>query len=77
MVFVATSLFRGQSARELTSALWGHELANALRVLRASLPSQDDAEPAQRSSTLILCMKLRNALCEVWTSRANDVFDVG
>lgn len=56
--------------------MWGHELANALRVLRGTLP-QDDGKPAQKSSTLTLCMKLRNALSEVWTTRSNDVFDVG
>ena len=58
--------------------MWGHELANALRVLRGALPSEDDgSRPAQKSSTLTLCMKLRNALSEVWTNRSNDVFDVG
>ncbi|KAG8214779.1 hypothetical protein J3R82DRAFT_9915 [Butyriboletus roseoflavus] len=65
-----------ESARELTSAMWGHELANALRVLRGTLP-QDDGGPAQKSSTLTLCMQIRNALSEVWTNRSNDVFDVG
>jgi cohesin loading factor subunit SCC2 len=57
--------------------MWGHELANALRVLRGTLPSEHDGGPAQKSSTLTLCMKLRNALSEVWTNRSNDVFDVG
>lgn len=76
MKFGAISLCRGQSARELTSALWGHELANALRVLRGTLP-QDGGRPGQKSPTLTLCMKLRNALSEVWANRGNDVFDVG
>ncbi|KAH0832222.1 sister chromatid cohesion C-terminus-domain-containing protein [Lanmaoa asiatica] len=66
-----------ESARELTSAMWGHELANALRVLRGTLSSQADDEPTKKSSTLTLCMRLRNALSEVWTNRSNDVFDVG
>lgn len=56
--------------------MWGHELANALRVLRGTLP-QDDGGPARKSLTLTLCMKLRNALSEVWINRGNDVFDVG
>ncbi|KAF8552743.1 hypothetical protein OG21DRAFT_1477602 [Imleria badia] len=67
-----------ESARELTSAMWGHELASALRVLRGALPSEDDSGPAQKASTTLnLCVKLRNALSEVWTNRSNDVFDVG
>lgn len=58
--------------------MWGHELANALRILRGALPSEDDSGPTQKSSTMLnLCVKLRNALSEVWTSRSNDVFDVG
>lgn len=57
--------------------MWGHELANALRVLRSSLPSQDDGRAVQKSSALTLCVRLRNALSEVWTNRGNDVFDVG
>jgi len=71
------SLHRGQSARELTSALWGHELANALRILRGTLPSEDEGGRSQKSLTRALCTKLRNALSEVWTNRSSDVFDVG
>ncbi|KAG6372819.1 sister chromatid cohesion C-terminus-domain-containing protein [Boletus reticuloceps] len=67
-----------ESARELTSAVWGHELANALRILRGALPSEDDGRRTQKSSaTLNLCLKLRTALSEVWTHRSTDVFDVG
>lgn len=56
--------------------MWGHELANALRVLRGTLPENDGGR-LQKSLTLTLCMKIRNALSEVWTNRSNDVFDVG
>ncbi|KAF8133417.1 hypothetical protein EV363DRAFT_1470656 [Boletus edulis] len=67
-----------ESARELTSTIWGHELANALRILRVALPSEDDGRRTQKSSaTLNLCLKLRTALSEVWTHRSTDVFDVG
>jgi cohesin loading factor subunit SCC2 len=55
--------------------MWGHELANALRVLRGNLP-EDDGVSALKRSTSTLYMKLRNVLSEVWTSRSADVFDV-
>ncbi|KAF8545592.1 hypothetical protein OG21DRAFT_1492178 [Imleria badia] len=67
-----------ESARELTSAMWGHELASALRaLLRGALPSEDASGPAQKAlTTLNLCVKLRNTLFKVWTNWSNDVFDV-
>ncbi|KAG9315547.1 hypothetical protein JVU11DRAFT_3168 [Chiua virens] len=66
-----------ESAHELTCAMWGLELANALRILRSALPSEDKAGPAQKSSTLTLSTKVQHALSEVWTNRSNDVFDAG
>ncbi|KIJ14913.1 hypothetical protein PAXINDRAFT_163151 [Paxillus involutus ATCC 200175] len=66
-----------ESARELTAAMWGHELANALRTLRGSLQSQEDGGAVQKPSTLTLCTKLQNALSDVWKDHSNDVFDVG
>ncbi|KAF9220470.1 hypothetical protein BS17DRAFT_739205 [Gyrodon lividus] len=66
-----------ESARELTAAMWGHELANALRTLRGVLQSQEDGGTVQKRSTLTLCMKLQNTLSGMWTDHFNDVFDVG
>ncbi|KAF9235171.1 hypothetical protein BU15DRAFT_51679 [Melanogaster broomeanus] len=66
-----------ESARELTATIWGHDLANALRILRGTLQSQEDGETVQKPSTLTLCAKLQKALSDVWQGNSNDVFDVG
>ncbi|KIK80090.1 hypothetical protein PAXRUDRAFT_833727 [Paxillus rubicundulus Ve08.2h10] len=66
-----------ESARELTAAMWGHELANALRTLRGSLQSHEDSGAVQESPRLIFCTKLQNALSDVWKDHSNDIFDVG
>lgn len=75
-----TSLARGQSARELTAATLGQELAAALKQLNAwvSHPEQDDdSDPKDHGKLLLFGNKVKAALRDVWKDPGTDVFDIG
>ncbi|KIK26649.1 hypothetical protein PISMIDRAFT_94435 [Pisolithus microcarpus 441] len=66
-----------ESARELTSALWGHELASALRALQNTLHNRDKGASLRNESTAVFCARLQKALSSLWQDHSSDVFDVG
>ncbi|KIO02759.1 hypothetical protein M404DRAFT_15882 [Pisolithus tinctorius Marx 270] len=66
-----------ESARELTAALWGHELASALRALQNTLHNQDKGSNPHGQSTAMFCARLQRALSSVWQDHSSDIFDVG
>ncbi|KAI6042629.1 sister chromatid cohesion C-terminus-domain-containing protein [Pisolithus marmoratus] len=66
-----------ESARELTAALWGHELATALRALQNTLHNEDKGVNSRDQSTAVFCARLQKALSSVWQDHSNDIFDVG
>ena len=69
-----------QSARELTAATWGRELAFALKEMNVRI--QDPEEQALGSKadvqkTLTFGVRIKQTLRNIWTDPAGDVFDVG
>jgi cohesin loading factor subunit SCC2 len=69
-----------QSARELTAATWGQELATALKLVNVSIVDPEDEEfssKVDRQNVLSLGGKIKNALREIWKDHATDVFDIG
>lgn len=69
-----------QSARELTAATWGRELAFALKEMNIRI--QDPEEQALGSKadvqrTLTFGVRIKQTLRNIWTDPAGDVFDVG
>jgi cohesin loading factor subunit SCC2 len=77
---IRVKLFLLQSARELTAATWGQELAMALK--QANINIQDPEEEAlgskaDRQKVLSFSAKVKNALRDIWTDHATDVFDIG
>ena len=69
-----------QSARELTAALLGQELAAALKQIHRSIDNPDEDEDLNikdKSITLAFGQRLKTALREVWKDSASDVFDIG
>ncbi|KAG2009721.1 proline-rich protein Rad9 [Coprinopsis cinerea AmutBmut pab1-1] len=69
-----------ESARELTAAILGHELAASLKRVNVWLdhPEQDeDLDLRDSSKALSFGQKLKTALREVWKDPATDVFDIG
>ncbi|KAI6129687.1 hypothetical protein EDD16DRAFT_1689919 [Pisolithus croceorrhizus] len=66
-----------ESARELTTALWGHELAIALRTLQNALHNQDKGTNPRNESNAVFCARLQKALSSLWQDHSSDVFDVG
>lgn len=69
-----------QSARELTAAMLGQELAAALKQIHRSIdhPDKDeDLNIKDGSITLAFGQRLKTALREVWKDPASDVFDIG
>ncbi|KAH7885125.1 sister chromatid cohesion C-terminus-domain-containing protein [Phlebopus sp. FC_14] len=65
-----------QSARELTAAIWGQELATALKTLHSTLHN-GESEGAPKPNTVAFCRRLQGALSAIWQDRPNDVFDTG
>lgn len=69
-----------QSARELTAATWGRELAAALKEMDVKI--QDPEEQALGSKAdmqkyLTFGFKIKETLRNIWTDPSSDVFDVG
>ncbi|KII90510.1 hypothetical protein PLICRDRAFT_697054 [Plicaturopsis crispa FD-325 SS-3] len=68
------------SARELTAATWGQELALALKQVNVWITEPDSEEfdtMVVRANLLPFGQKIKNALREVWKDHATDVFDIG
>jgi cohesin loading factor subunit SCC2 len=65
-----------QSARELTAATWGQELALVLRQYNLMVTS-DDEPKAKLEQMLILGRKVKEAMQGVWKDPGNDIFDTG
>lgn len=69
-----------QSARELTAAMLGQELAAALKEIHRSIENPDENEHLNvkdESKTLAFGQRLKTALREVWKDSASDVFNIG
>ena len=69
-----------QSARELTAAMLGQELAAALKEIHRSIDNPDESEDLNikdKSKTLAFGQRLKTALREVWKDSASDVFNIG
>jgi cohesin loading factor subunit SCC2 len=68
-----------QSARELTAATWGQELAIALKQTNILIqdPEEELGSKADRQNVLSFGLKIKNALRDIWTDHATDVFDIG
>lgn len=69
-----------QSARELTAAILGHELAAALAQVNSWIINPDDDEDLNlkdQSKVESFGKKIKNALRDVWKEPAADVFDIG
>jgi cohesin loading factor subunit SCC2 len=74
------SLSFSQSARELTAAMLGQELAAALKEIHRSIDNSDENEDLNikdESKTLAFGQRLKTALREVWKDSASDVFNIG
>ena len=71
---------RGQSARELTAATFGQELASALRQVNGWITNPDhdeDLNLKDKGKLIELGSKLKTALREVWKDSGTDIFDIG
>ena len=69
-----------QSARELTAAMLGQELAAALKQIHQSIDNPDEDEDLNvkdESINLAFGQRLKIALREVWKDSASDVFNIG
>ncbi|KAK2465765.1 hypothetical protein APHAL10511_002309 [Amanita phalloides] len=68
------------SARELTAATFGQELASALRQVNGSITDPDhdeDLNLKDRDKLIEFGNKLKSALREVWKDPGTDIFDIG
>ena len=65
-----------QSARELTAALLGQELAGALKQIDNWLSDPNDTHFSQQK-LLSFGAKIKTSLRDVWQEPAADVFDIG
>ena len=71
---------RGQSARELTAATFGQELASALRQVNGGITNPDhdeDLNLKDNGKLIELGRRLKTALREVWKDSGTDIFDIG
>lgn len=67
-----------QSARDLTCATWGQELASALRQIDERINQEDPTVTDRTRSDLgVMGRRIKDALGEVWKDRGSDVFDAG
>jgi cohesin loading factor subunit SCC2 len=69
-----------QSARELTAATWGQELAAALKQVNILIEDPEEEElgsKTHRQNVISFGVKIKNALRDNWTDHATDVFDIG
>jgi cohesin loading factor subunit SCC2 len=62
-----------KSARELTAATWGHELALALKQYDSTLSLLN----RQADHMITFGEKVKEALYDVWKDTGSDVFDIG
>jgi cohesin loading factor subunit SCC2 len=68
------------SARELTAAMLGQELAAALKQIHESIDRSEEDEDLNikdKSVTLAFGQRLKTALRDVWKDSASDVFNIG
>ncbi|EGN98100.1 hypothetical protein SERLA73DRAFT_109431 [Serpula lacrymans var. lacrymans S7.3] len=65
------------SARELTAATWGQELALALNQVHNFLENPENETTQKHRDMLLFGGDLRNALRDVWKDNTVDVFDIG
>ncbi|KAF8621415.1 hypothetical protein AX15_007826 [Amanita polypyramis BW_CC] len=68
------------SAKELTAATFGQELASALRQVNSWITDPDhdeDLNLKDRGKLIELGNKLKAALREVWKDSGTDIFDIG
>ena len=69
-----------QSARELTSASWGQELAKTLRRCNSRIlkMKEEQAEDEQQYQEIYkISIRLQSTLRDIWIEAPTDVFDVG
>lgn len=69
-----------QSARELTAATWGHDLARALTrcdSIIEKISAEGSDSSAEYEQTRKLATRLKMSMQDVWKEAATDVFDVG
>ena len=69
-----------QSARELTAATLGQELAAGLRQINIWIDdpnADDDLNLKDQSKLEPLGQRLKSALRDVWKEPVSDVFDIG
>ncbi|PFH53278.1 hypothetical protein AMATHDRAFT_73479 [Amanita thiersii Skay4041] len=68
------------SARELTAATFGQELASALKQVdnwSSEIENDDDFNLKDQDKLVLMGQKLKSALREVWKDSSTDVFDTG
>ncbi|KAG8907886.1 Sister chromatid cohesion protein 2 [Tulasnella sp. 403] len=67
------------SARELTSAMWGQDLARVLGRCDSILSKMQDAVESNGESRRLwtLAVKIKSTMYDVWKDSPGDVFDVG
>ena len=75
LLFFAAYLIFPQSARELTGAIWGQELASVLKQCQAAITSQSNNQPSQGIISFV--SKVKSVLCDIWIESSADVFDPG
>ena len=69
-----------QSARELTAATWGQDLAIVLKQTNILIQDPEEEQrgsKADRQNVYSFGMKIKTALRDIWTDHATDVFDIG
>lgn len=69
-----------QSAQELSAAVFGQELSQALKQLNVWITNPDDDDDLNLkdpSAMLALGRKVKAALRDIWKDPVSDVFDVG
>ena len=67
-----------QSAQDLSGAIWGHELAQALTALESKIAQLEETgqQSSQKSFFLDAFRKLKGAMLDVWKEVQVDVFSV-
>lgn len=66
-----------QSARELTAATLGQELAASLKFLSNKVEETEGTGKAERAKYQAFATGVKTALRDVWKEPATDVFDIG
>lgn len=79
-IYVGLPTHGCQSARELTAATWGQDLARTLSRCESILNKMSeefDSSAAEQKQMLQLAARLKTSLYDVWKEASADVFDVG